>query len=49
MFCIKAVELGDLSIVKGSRIHQSKSWYHLGPFQTSKRELFATCFSAISR
>ena len=25
----------------GSRIHQSKSWYYLGPFQTSKVELFA--------
>ena len=25
----------------GSRIHQTKSWYFLGPFQTSKVELFA--------
>ena len=24
----------------GSRIHQSKSWYYLGPSQTSKMEFF---------
>ena len=25
----------------GSRIHQSKGWYYLGPSQTSKMESFA--------
>ena len=28
-------------ILGGNRIHQSKSWYYLGPFWTSKVELFA--------
>ena len=32
---------GDVNIVGGSRIHQSKSWYYLGLLQTSKVELFA--------
>ena len=39
-FCIKCEDLGDVLIVGTSRIHQSKSWYYLGPFQTSKVEFF---------
>ena len=40
VFCIKSIDLGDVLIV-GRRIHQSKSWYYLGPFQTSEVELLA--------
>ena len=28
-------------MVSGSRIHQNKIWYYLGPIQFSKVELFA--------
>ena len=35
-------DLGDVLIVGRSIIHQSKSWYYLGPFQPSKVERFAT-------
>ena len=38
---IKSVDLGEVLIVGRSRIHQTKSWYYLGPFQTSKVKLFA--------
>ena len=31
----------DVLLVGRNRIHQNKSWYYLGPFQTSKVELFA--------
>ena len=39
--CIKPTDLTDVLIVGGSRIHQSESWYYLGPFQASKVEPFA--------
>ena len=36
VFCIKSIELAEVLIVPGGRrgggIHQSKSWYYLGPF-----------------
>ena len=41
VFCIKSIDFGEVLIVAGSRIHQSKSWYYLGPFQSSKVKLFA--------
>ena len=41
VFCIKSIDLGDVLIVGRRRIHQSKSWYYLGPFQTSEVELLA--------
>ena len=34
------IDLGKVLIVGGKRIHQSESWYYLGPFQTSKVEFF---------
>ena len=37
---VKSVDLGDVLIVGRSRIHQSKSWYYLGPIETSKVEIF---------
>ena len=40
VFCIKSIDLGNVLIGGRSRIHQSKSWYFLGDFQTSKIELF---------
>ena len=40
-FCIKSLDAGKVLIAGGSRVHHSKSWYYLGPFQTSKVELFA--------
>ena len=45
VFCIKSINLRDMLIVGSCRIHQNKSWYYLGLFQTSKVELF----SAINR
>ena len=41
VFCIKSIDLGELSIVGGSRIHQSKKCYYLELFQTPTVELFA--------
>ena len=40
---VKSVDLEDVLIVWRTRIHQSKCWYYLGPFQDgiSKEELFA--------
>ena len=38
---IKSIDLGKVLIVGGYRIHQTKSWYYLGPFQTPEMELFA--------
>ena len=35
------MDLGEVLIVKWSRVHQNMSLYYLGPFQTSKTELFA--------
>ena len=39
---VKSVDLGDVLILGRTTIHQSKSWYYLGPFQggISKVELF---------
>ena len=31
------------------RVHQSKTWYSLGPSQTSKVDFFAEIVSAVSR
>ena len=39
-FCIKYIDLEEVLKVGESSIHQSKSWYYLGPFQTFKVELF---------
>ena len=33
-FRIKSIDLGEVLIIVGSRIRQSKSWSYLGPFQT---------------
>ena len=41
VFFIKSIDLGDVLIVGTIRIYQSKSWYYLRPFHTSKVELFA--------
>ena len=41
IFCINSIRFRGSFNSWGSRIHQSKSWYYLGPFQTSKVELFA--------
>ena len=41
VFYIKSIDLEGVFIVGRGRIHQSKSWYYLGPFQTSKVEPFA--------
>ena len=38
VFCIKSVDLEEVLKFMESRIHQSKSWYYLGPFQTFKVE-----------
>ena len=47
LFCIKSVYLGEVLIVGGreSRVHQNKSWYYLGLFQTFKAELLAKIVS----
>ena len=37
---MKSTDLGEV-LIGESKIHQSKSWYYLGPFQTSKVELSA--------
>ena len=34
------IDLEEVLKVGESSIHQSKSWYYLGPFQTLKVELF---------
>ena len=39
VFCIRSIDLGEVLIVGGSRIHKNKSWYYLGPFETFKIEL----------
>ena len=41
VLCIKSIDLEDVLKVGESRIHQSKRWYYLGPFQTFEVELFA--------
>ena len=38
---IKSIDLGELLVTADSVIYQNKSWYHSGPFQISKVELFA--------
>ena len=39
VFCIKSIDLAGVNSW-GSRIHQTKSLYYLGPSQTSKAEFF---------
>ena len=41
VFFIKSIDLGDLLLFGTIRIYQSKSWYYLRPFHTSKVELLA--------
>ena len=41
VFCILSTDLGEVLIVGRSTIHEAKSWYYLGPFQTFKVETFA--------
>ena len=38
---IKSIDLGKVLIVGSYSIHQTKSWYYLGPFQKPGMELFA--------
>ena len=46
----KSIDLEKVLIVGRRRIHQRKSWYYFGPFQTSKAELFLRkLFSTIRR
>ena len=40
MSYMKSIDLGEV-LIGESKIHQSKSWYYLGPFQTSKVALSA--------
>ena len=40
VFCIRSIDLGDVKSWE-SRMHQSESWYYLGPSQTSKVEFLA--------
>ena len=44
VFCIKSIDLWELLIVGGSKIHQNKIWYYSGLIQTLQK-----LFSAISR
>ena len=49
VFCIKSIELKEVLIIGGNRIHQSKSWYYLGPSQTSKVDFFCgNCFRLLA-
>ena len=41
VFCILSIDLEEGLIVGRSTIHEAKSWYYLGPFQTFKVEIFA--------
>ena len=38
--CTKSIDLGKVLKVGGRMIHQSKSWYYFGPFQTSEVDFF---------
>ena len=40
VFCIISLDLVEV-LTFGGRIHQGKSWYFLGPSQTSKVDVFA--------
>ena len=40
VFCIKYIDLEEVLKIEESSIHQSKSWYYLGTFETFKLELF---------
>ena len=40
VFCMKLIDLEDVLLVRGSRLHHNNNWYYLGPFQTSKVKLF---------
>ena len=41
VLCIRSIDLEEVLIARGSRIHQNKSWYYLESFKNSKVELGA--------